>query len=130
MIPFRDYLIPIMVGLSLMGSAKAHDTDPVVTQWMETLMQPDAPNVRCCGEGDAYWCDDYGFDGKDAYCKITDDRHIHGRPNIPVGTKIIIPQHKLKHDKGNPTGHNIVFAAPYYQNSGYLVFCFVQGGGT
>lgn len=119
-----------IVGLLWGCSAKAHDTDPEVTAWMETLMQPDNPAVRCCGEGDAYWCDDYGFDGTDAYCKITDDRKLPHRPDVPVGTKIIVPPEKLKHDRGNPTGHAIVFGQPYLSGGGFLVWCFVQGGGT
>ena len=51
------------------------NNDPVVTEWYKTLMQPDRPEVSCCGEGDAYWCDDYYVrDGK-TFCKIT------GRPS-------------------------------------------------
>ena len=42
---------------------------------------------------------------------ITDDRPDEplGRPHLDVGTEIEIPNKKLKWDKGNPTGHGIVF---------------------
>lgn len=101
--------------------------DPVVKQWYKSLMQPDNPGISCCGESDAYWCDDYyARDGK-AFCKITDDRPDAPlkRPHIPVGTEIEIPPHKLKWDKGNPSGHSVVFVSP-----SLYVHCFVQNGGV
>lgn len=50
------------------------NTDPAIRDWYEHLMQPDQPTASCCGEADAYWCDDYyARDGK-AFCRITDDR--------------------------------------------------------
>ena len=80
--------------------------------------------MPCCGEADAYWCDDYfARDGK-AYCRITDDRVVPGRPQVDVGTEILIPPYKLKWDKSNPTGHAIVFMSPRL-----YVYCFVQSGG-
>lgn len=106
--------------------AGAHDHDhPELDGWYASLMQPDNPTASCCGKSDAYWCDEYyARDGK-AYCKITDDRIVKGRPSIPVGTEVEIPTHKLKHDRGNPTGHSVVFLS-----SGGAVWCFVQGGGV
>ena len=123
----------LLLLAGLMSSASARDlgqwenSDPAIRQWYKSLMQPDNPNVSCCGEADAYWCDDYyARDGK-AYCKITDDRDDAplGRPHIPIGTEIEIPTHKLKWDRANPTGHNIVFLNTYLH-----VWCFVQGGGV
>jgi hypothetical protein len=88
-------------------------------------MMPDLPTSSCCGKADAYYCDDYyARDGK-AYCKITDDRVVQGRPPIPVGTEIEIPDYKLKWDRGNPTGHAVVFLS-----AAGLVYCFVQNGGV
>ncbi len=105
--------------------AWGHDDDHSHDEWYAGLMQPDNPSASCCGVADAYWCDDYyARDGK-AYCKITDDRVIPRRPPIPSGTEIEIPEWKLKHDRGNPTGHAVVFLS-----SGGAVYCFVQGGGV
>jgi hypothetical protein len=137
----RQGAIPYLLGIGgfllviglLISPASSRDlgqwenSDPAIRQWYKSLMQPDNPNVSCCGEADAYWCDDYyARDGK-AYCKITDDRDDAplGRPHIPIGTEIEIPPHKLKWDKANPTGHNIVFVNTYGH-----VWCFVQGGGV
>jgi hypothetical protein len=101
--------------------------DPAIRQWYQALMQPDVPNASCCGEADAYWADGVHVrDGK-TYVTITDDRPDEplGRPHLDVGTEIEIPNNKLKWDKGNPTGHGIVFLS----RAGY-VFCYVQPGGT
>lgn len=118
----------LLIFLYSIKFAVAHDHDhPELDSWYATLMQPDAPAVSCCGESDGYWCDDYyARDGK-AYCKITDDRDDRPlkRPHIPVGTEIEIPNHKLKYDRGNPTGHSVVFV-----NQSNYVFCFVQNGGV
>ena len=89
-------------------------------------MQPDNPVASCCGEADAYWADEVHVrDGK-TFAVITDDRDDAPlrRPHIAPGTEIEIPSHKLKWDRGNPTGHNLLFVTP----TGY-VFCFVQGSG-
>lgn len=102
-------------------------SDPKVREWYQHLMMPDIPNAPCCGESDAYWCDNYyARDGK-AYCKITDDRDDTPlmRPHIDVGTEIEIPPHKLKHDAGNPTGHSILFVS-----RGLFTYCYVQNGGV
>lgn len=101
--------------------------DPVVRRWYQSLMQPDNPSISCCGESDAYWCDGISVKDGKTFCTITDDRDDAPlrRPHIPMGTVVEIPNHKLKFDKGNPTGHAIVFMTP----SGY-VHCFVQNGGV
>lgn len=107
--------------------------DPEIRQWYQALMQPDHPTVSCCGEADAYWCDEYGAAATTvggevhAYCEITDDRpdEPRGRPHVPVGTLIEIPSEKLKWDSGNPTGHGVVFLS-----GGGHVWCYVQPGGA
>lgn len=102
-------------------------SDPATREWYRALMQPDVPTASCCGEADAYWCDDYrSRDGK-AYCTISDDRPDapRGRPHVDVGTEIQIPTNKLKWDRGNPTGHGVVFLS----REGYP-FCYVQPGGA
>ncbi len=116
----------VLLGLALIATpVRAHDDEhPELNEWYAGLMQPDRPTVSCCGEADAYWCDDYYARDGNAYCKITDDRVVARRPSVPVGTEIEIPGRKLKWDRGNPTGHSVVFLS-----SGGAVYCFVQNGG-
>jgi len=101
-------------------------SDPAIRDWYRSLMQPDNPNVSCCGESDAYWADDIVVEGDKVFAIITDTRPDGplGRPHIPPGTKIEIPKHKYKFDRGNPTGHNVIFVGARG------VYCFVQGTGT
>jgi hypothetical protein len=115
-----------LLGLVLIAAPiGAHDHDhPELNEWYAGLIQPDNPTVSCCGEADAYWCDDYARDSK-AYCEITDSRVVARRPSVPVGTEIEIPEQKLKWDRRNPTGHSVVFLS-----SGGAVYCFVQNGGV
>lgn len=116
----------IVAFLLLAFAARAHDLDhPEFSEWYAELKQPDNPTASCCGEADGYWCDDYYAKDGRAFCRITDDRIIRGRPPIPVGTEIEIPERKLKWDRGNPTGHSVVFLS-----SGGAVYCFVQAGGA
>ena len=100
--------------------------DPAVREWFRSLMQPDAPMSSCCGEADAYWADEIHVrDGK-TYAVITDDRDDAPlkRPHVDVGTEIEIPNNKLKYNRGNPTGHGVVFMS--YSR---FVFCYVQPTG-
>jgi len=101
--------------------------DHAVTEWYRSLMQPDIPEASCCGEADAYFCDEIHVRDEKTFCTITDDRpdEPRGRPHIDIGTQIEIPPNKLKWDRANPTGHYIVFLS----RAGY-VFCFVQAGGA
>ena len=101
--------------------------DPEVREWFQTLMQPDAPATSCCGEADAYWCDEIHVKDDKTFCNITDDRPDGPlkRMHIDIGTQIEIPNHKLKWDRGNPTGHSIVFLS-----RSRFVFCFVQMSGS
>jgi hypothetical protein len=115
-------------------ASRAHDAEhPDQDAWYAGLRQPDNPSASCCGEADAYWCDGLKtkiIDGETHnFCIITDDRDdapLH-RVHVPVGTEIDIPNHKLKWDAGNPTGHAVVFLGrpPYL-----FVWCFVQNGGV
>ena len=116
----------------MISAAPAHDkgqwgnSDPLVRDWYQALMQPDNPNASCCGEADAYWADEIHVRGGKTFATITDDRPDGPlkRPHIAVGTQIEIPNHKLKWDRSNPTGHTVIFLS----RVGY-VFCFVQGSG-
>jgi hypothetical protein len=101
--------------------------DPEIYNWYRALMQPDNPTAPGCGEADAYWADSYEVDGDKYVAIITDSRPDEplGRTHIDTGTKIVIPNRKLKYDKSNPTGHGIVF-----MNSVGNVFCYVAPGGV
>jgi hypothetical protein len=59
-------------------------------------------------------------------CRITDDRRdeTRSRPYRPIGEEHEIPPRKLKFDRGNPTGHTVIFLSR--RND---VLCFVQNDG-
>ena len=93
---------------------------PHVRQWFRDLKQPDNPKQSCCGEADAYEADLFEVDNDHYVAIIT-----NGKGVIPNGTKIPVPTHKLKWDKGNPTGHGIIFIGLRGQ-----VYCYVVPGGV
>ncbi len=101
--------------------------DPEIRAWYRSLMQPDFPTMSCCGEADAYWADSYEIkDGQ--YVAIITDPRPDGplrRPHLEIGTRIVVPNHKLKWDDGNPTGHGVIFLG----GPGY-VFCYLPPGGV
>ncbi len=119
----------LLVGLCLASiPVLAHDEDASHDDWYMSLQRPDYPQFSCCGLADAYWCDDIHVKDGKTYCAITDDRPNVGvlskRPYVRMGTIIEVPDAKLKWDKGNPTGHAVIFLS-----TGRDVYCFVQGGG-
>ena len=124
-------LVIIIVALVASCGANARDLgqwqDDPVKEWYQHLMQPDVPTASCCGEADAYWADEMHVKDGKTFATITDDRDDapRGRPHVAIGTEIEIPPNKLKWDRGNPTGHGIVFLS----RGGY-VFCYVQPGGV
>jgi hypothetical protein len=129
----RGTLIICAVALFFMQlSAFARDngqwenTDPVINWWFRELMQPDDPSISCCGEADAYWADGVEIMDGQVIAIITDTRPDGplGRPHVPVGTRIIVPPHKLKWDRGNPTGHIVIFLSINRD-----VYCYVTGTG-
>lgn len=134
-------LVAIMISTNVYARdlGQWEGTDPVVKKWFEELKMPDNPSVSCCGESDAYWCDKINVREGKTYCTITDDRDDAKlkRIHIPVGTEILIPDHKLTWKDGNPTGHVIVFVNPSVKIDGngnetitdFTVYCFVQGAG-
>jgi len=90
---------------------------------------PDAPTTPCCGKSDAYFADkvdecgptdlvitSVGGSAPDCFMVaiITDTRDVPGRQSIPLGTRIAIPQNKIrkKIPTPNPTDHNIIFVNP------------------
>ena len=62
----------------------------------------------------------FEVDGGGYIAVITD-----GKGDIPNGTKIPVPNHKMKWDEGNPTGHGIIFIGIQGQ-----VYCYVAPGGV
>jgi hypothetical protein len=101
--------------------------DPAVRDWYRSLMQPDMPLSSCCGEADAYWADSYQIDGDRYVAIITDprpDEPLHRR-HIDIGTMFAVPNHKLKYEASNPTGHGIIFLNPYD-----FVLCYLPPGGV
>jgi hypothetical protein len=95
-------------------------SDPRIRQWYQQLMQPDNPRVSCCGEADAFEADAYEVEGDHYVAVITD-----GKGMIPNGTKIPVPNHKMKWDNGNPTGHGIIFIGTHGQ-----IYCYIAPGGV
>jgi hypothetical protein len=91
-----------------------------VRRWFQELMQPDDPYVSCCGEADAFEADKFEVSG-DRYVAII----TNGKGIIPNGTRIPVPNQKLKWDQGNPTGHGIIFIG-----AGGQVYCYVTPGGV
>jgi hypothetical protein len=89
-------------------------------QWFQKLMQPDNPAMSCCGEADAFEADSF---------EVRDDQYVavitNGKGVIPEGTRIPVPNNKMKWDEGNPTGHGIIFIG-----TGGQVYCYVTPGGV
>lgn len=111
------------------------DVDQNIRDWYLGLMQPDNPAVSCCGPSDAYWADSYEVSDKGEYIAIiTDERPDEPlkRKHIDVGTRILVPKHKLKYDQSNPTGHGIIFLSgpPISGGGGGYVYCYVAPGGV
>jgi hypothetical protein len=96
------------------------DAPARVRQWFQSLMQPDQPYVSCCGEADAYEADTFEVEGDHYVAIITDGKGV-----IAEGTRIPVPNNKIKFDAGNPTGHGIVFIGPAAQ-----VYCYVAPSGA
>lgn len=107
-----------------------NDQPPNVSAWFRSLKRPDSPYVSCCGESDAYEADSFEIEGDHYVAIITNGAgdEKHGRPPIPNGTRIAVPNTKMKWDEGNPTGHGVIFLRKYV-GSPVAVFCYVTPGG-
>ncbi len=119
-------LLAAIAALSIIASALARDngqwadSPAAVRQWFQSLMQPDNPYLSCCGEADAFEADSFEVEGDHYIAIITDGKGV-----IPPGTRIPVPNAKIKWDAGNPTGHGIVFIGAQGQ-----VYCYVAPGGV
>ena len=119
------FLIMLAVAAHSRDLGQWGDTEQ--SSWYKTLMQPDLPAVSCCGEADAYWADSYETVG-DQYIAIITDPRPDGplqRRHVDIGTKIVVPNNKLKFDQSNPTGHGLIFLS----RADY-VFCYLPPGGV
>lgn len=124
-----------LAALATLSPAVARDngwenTPDNERKWFQSLMQPDNPAISCCGEADAYEADDYAVEGDHYVAIITDtrdDTFASGatRLHIPPGTRISIPNQKMKWDQGNPTIHGYVFIG-----SNGALYCYVAPGGV
>ena len=105
--------------------------DETVRHWYGTLMRPDHPGNSCCGEADAYWADSFEVQGDHYVAIITDERSDEPlkRPHIAAGTRIEVPNDKLKFDQGNPSGHGVIFVKRFSETEPWIVFCYVAPGG-
>jgi hypothetical protein len=127
-------MLRVVIALAFLGTtAVARDLGQwenqatSVRQWFQTLMQPDAPHLSCCGEADAYWADTFEVSEGHYVAIITDDRPDGPlrRPHRDLGERIVVPDHKMKWDAGNPTGHGVIFIGV-----GGQVYCYVTPGGV
>ncbi len=91
-----------------------------VREWFQSLMQPDNPYMSCCGEADAFEADTFEVDGDHYIAIITDGKGV-----MANGTRIAVPNIKMKWDRGNPTGHGIIFIGASGQ-----IYCYVAPGGV
>jgi hypothetical protein len=125
----RRYLLLLaaaVVVAAVFGNVQARDNgqwidQPIsVRQWFQSLMQPDNPVMSCCGEADAFEADTFEVQEDHYVAVITDGKGV-----MPSGTRIAVPNRKMKWDAGNPTGHGIIFIGSQGQ-----VYCYVAPGGV
>jgi hypothetical protein len=115
-----------MLACALAVPAAARDngqwanSPPNIREWFEGLRQPDHPRISCCGEADAFEADTFEAEGDHYVAIIT-----NGKGVIPNGTRISVPNTKMKWDRGNPTGHGIIFIGDRGQ-----IYCYVTPGGA
>lgn len=139
MLIVRAFLAGAVFGAVFFGgAADARDLgqwdkiDPAIKQWFSTLMQPDNPGMSCCGEGDGYWADVVETDSAGrTIAVITDDRDDDAlyRRHVDIGSRFVVPPNKIKWDKGNPTGHVVIFLG-YSEGQFGAVLCYVMNGGV
>jgi hypothetical protein len=91
-----------------------------IREWFQELKQPDNPYMSCCGEADAFEADTFEVEGDHYVAVITDGKGV-----LPAGTRINVPNQKIKWDRGNPTGHGIIFIGSAGQ-----IYCYVAPGGV
>lgn len=131
------FILLLNVGVRARDLGQWGNTDPAIKEWFRTLMQPDNPTSSCCGEADAYYADIVEVKDGQTIAVITDERDDRplGRMHEDIGNKYVIPAKKIKFDKGNPTGHIIIFLSGPSWNANRDgppkrdVYCYVMNGG-
>src|ERR1700751_5860779 len=113
-------LLMLCVPALARNSGQWADEPANIREWFRTLMQPENPYMSCCGEADAFEADSFEVEGDHYVAIITDGHGV-----IPNGTHIAVPNKKMKWDKGNPTGHGIIFIG-----SNGTLYCYVNPGGA
>jgi hypothetical protein len=119
-------LLAALAAFGMLLPATARDngqwagSPAAIRQWFQSLMQPDNPYMSCCGEADAFEADAFEVEGDHYIAVITDGKGV-----IAPGTRIPVPNEKMKWDAGNPTGHGIIFFGSQGQ-----VYCYVAPGGV
>jgi hypothetical protein len=108
-----------VVAVKARDAGQWADVPENVRQWFESLKQPDHPRLSCCGEADAFEADSFEAEGDHYVAIIT-----NGKGVIRDGTRIPVPNQKMKWDAGNPTGHGIIFIGTQRQ-----VYCYVTPSG-
>jgi hypothetical protein len=106
-----------VAGLTLDANARDrgqyNDVPENIREWFRALRNPQT-GVNCCDLSD---------------CARTEAR-THGNEweaRAPNGLWIPVPDDKVVHNQGNPTGEPILCAAEYEE--GWRVLCFVPGPG-
>jgi len=100
-------------------------SDPEISKWFRELQRPDQQG-SCCGKADAYESDTFEQSPDGLYVAIITKDYLEGRTITKrKGDKVVIPNAKIKHDFGNPTGHGWVFIGGTGD-----VLCYVTPGGV
>ena len=116
------FMTALPPGVHFIRYDREWENNPLhIRKWFQSLMQPDHPEVSCCGEADAYEADLFERDGNNWVAIITGQGpRVANKPHIPEGTRINVPNSKMKWDRGNPTGHGIIFIGSRGE-----VYCYV-----
>src|SRR5436190_1615490 len=98
---FRIFLALVMLTLpaAARDNGQWENQPAYLRQWFKNLMQPDNSFLSCCGEADAFEADNFETRGDQYVAIIT-----NGKGAIAEGTRILVPNNKMKWDEGNPTG--------------------------
>lgn len=118
----------IWVAVMSARTARAEEAWPLnptgdrhISEWFQGLMQPDNPSLSCCGKADAFEADNFEIDGDHYVAIITDGFGVYA-----PGTRVPVPNQKMKWDRGNPTGHGVLFLQVGTKN----VYCYVAPSGV
>lgn len=116
----------VLLFLLLIAPAVAREddwsrSDAMIREWFSELKQPDNPYMSCCGEADAFESDIFTQTADGNYEAVI----TNGKGVIPNGVHVIIPDAKIKWDRGNPTGHGWVFLS-----SAGEVYCYITPAGA